>query len=381
MPNQRSLEPSSTARGLLVAVLLAALAVTTAPAAEDVNRIVLRINEEILTLHDYEQRKADEIANILADRSLGPEERQEKLSRVGQVVMQNVFSEMLLVSYANQHGIRVSDAQVAEALRDLQTRQGIENREQLEQALASSGMTLDSLRANLRRDILWQQVVGREVRPNVEVGEEEVRAFYRNHPEQFRVPEKRKLEEVIVLESSGKDDAELRRIAGELRAALVAGEEPEALLAELEAAGTTTGWIDLGWLTEDDLEQTLAEAAWRLDAGAYSEPISARGGYHVLHVEEIEESALRPLDEVEEAIMRREYNARFVRELRDFINRLEAHSYIREDLPPEAVGYRNLDSTGEDEDELERFRAPILEPSADETPGEAPAEAPAAAGG
>ena len=343
-----------------VALSLLALAATAA-GGEDINRVVLRVNEEILTLHEYEERKASEISTILADERLDSTQRQERLEQAGQVVMQSTFSEMLLLSFAQQQGIRISDSEVEEAVKGLLERQGIETDAQLQQALASSGMTLDDVRDNARRELLWQQVVGREVQPKVKIGEEELRAYYRNNEDQFRTPETRWLKEIIVLESSGLPDDELRRVAGEIRDALAAGGEPEVVIEPYREKEVTTGLIDLDWLRQDELEASLAAAAWALSPGEFSAPIAARGGYHIVHVADLREAELKPLDEVEEFIMRREYGSRFNRELRLFLSELEKSAYIVEDLPPESVGYRNLGPDLETEDELELFRAPVIE--------------------
>ena len=122
------------------------------------------------------------------------------------MVMQNSLSEMLLLSFANQQGIRVSDAEVDDAVKSLFERQGINDDATLQEALASSGMTLKQVRENTYRELLWQQVVGREVQPKVIINEEELRAYYRSNKEQFQVPEQRWLKEVIVLESSDRSD-------------------------------------------------------------------------------------------------------------------------------------------------------------------------------
>ncbi len=361
--------------GLAVAFGLVVAGLAGAPVfAEDVNRIVLRVNEEILTLHEYEARKASEISAILSNTGLDSSQRQGRLEEVGQVVVQNIFSEMLLLSYANQHSIRVTDAEVGEAVQGMVERQGIESEEQLQQALISSGMTLEQLRENARRELLWQQVVGREVQPKVQIDEEELRAYYRNNQEQFRTPEQRRLKEVIILESSGLDDAELQRVAGEVHQALAAGDPPEDVVAPLKENGVTTGLIDLDWLRKDELEESLAAAAWGLKPGEFSAPVAARGGYHIVHVEDLKEAEVKPLSEVQDLIARREYNSRFNRELREFLNTLEENAYIQESLPTEAVGYRALAPEYEKEDELELFRAPILEKE-DES-----AEAPEVAG-
>jgi len=348
---------------ILVALAAAAFGVLSpAPAiAEDVDRVVLRVNDEIATLYEYESRKAAEITNVLANPSLADAERQERLEKIGQEVMQSLFSELLLVSYADQQGIRVSDGDVDDALREMMRRQGVSTREELEEALAPYGMTVEQLTQNVRRDLIWQQVIGREVNSKVEVGEEELRAYYRNNPEQFRIPERRKLREVIVLDSSGLGDAELRRLAGEIRGRLEGGAELESVAEEYSEQELTTGVIDLGWLRREELEESLAEAAWALEPGGYSPPVAARGGYHVVQLVELQEATVRDYTEVEAQIRQRLRSRRFSEELRAFIAELEESSYVQEDLPPEAVGYRTLADDYEPDDELELFRAPVEE--------------------
>ncbi len=346
--------------GFLV-VSLCGLAAGPAAAAEVANRIVLRVNEEILTLYEYEERKANEISMILSNQRLDSTRRQEQLERVGRVVLQNSLSEMMLLSFANQQGIRISDAEVGEAVQELMTRQGIENDDQLRQALASSGMTIEQVRENTYRELLWQQVVGREVQPKVVIGEEELRAYYRTHKDDFLVPEQRWLKEIIVLESSGLEDSELRRLAQEIRGQLAAGGDLESVVEPHEQKEVTTGVIDLDWLRAEELEASLSEAAWALTAGEYSPPVAGRGGYHILHLAGLREAEQKPLAEVQDLIRRREYGKRFNRELRTFLADLENKSYIKENLPPEAVGYRALTSEFQTEDEIELFRAPVLE--------------------
>jgi len=358
-----------------LSISLLLLLAATAAGAEDIDRIVLRVNEEILTLYEYEDRKAGEISTILADQRLDATQRQERLEQAGKVVMQSTFSEMLLLSFAQQQGTRISDSEVEETVRGLMERQGIETEAQLQQALSDSGMSMEDVRSNARRELLWQQVVGREVQPKVKIGEEELRAYYRNHLDDFRTPEQRQIKEVIVLESSGLPDAELRRIADEIRAALAAGSEPDTVIEPYREKEVTTGLIDLDWLRADELEASLSAAAWALAPGDVSAPIAARGGYHIVQVSDLRAAEVKPLAEVEELIMRREYGSRFNRELRLFLSGLEQNAYIVEDLPPESVGYRNLGPNLETEDELELFRAPVLD-----APGEAEAAAEPASG-
>ena len=353
-----------TAAALAAAVWIPAAAPL---AAEDVNRVILRVNDEIATLHDYEHRRSGEIARVLADPRLSPADRQELIDNVGREVMSSLFGELLLVSYADQHGIRVSDRDVDEAIQQMQAQRNLNSREELEQALAASEMTYDELRTNVTRELIWNQVVGREVRSRVEIGDEEVRAYYRNHPEDFQEPEKRWLKEIIVLESSGLPDDELRQLAQQIADRLAAGEDIETVAASYGDEDSTTDLIDLGWLSADEIGEDLAEVAWSLAPGSHSQPVQARGGYHVLQVAEVKEAQTRPFPEVQEQLVNWMRGQEFNRELRKFMGEMEQQAYIRENLPPEAVGYEKVAAGLEVEDELEAFRAPVMPEPVDHT--------------
>ena len=337
-------------------------------AADDINRIVLRVNNQVATLHDYEERKAVEVTRILSNPNLDPNQRQEMLDKIGRDVMQNLFSELLLLSFADQQAIRVQESEVQEALQQVMERQGMRNISDLQQALDTYGMSLEQLRDNLRRDLLWNQVIGREVHGNIDIGDEELRAYYRNNQQQFQVSEKRWLKEIIVLESATLSGDELTRKAGEIRQELANGGEFETLAETYKEQEITTGIIDLGWLTEDELEKNLAEAAWQLQNGEYSAPTPGRGGLHIFYLVEAEEASIRPFEEVEEQIYARERSIRFEKELRSFMARIEQNAYVRENLPPEAVGYKTASEGFEPEEELGGFLSPL--DSTDEASGE-----------
>lgn len=358
----------------LVAILMTAW--TALPASgEEVNRIVLRVNDEIATLRDYERRKAGQVNAILAAPQLSPSDRQERIRQLGPILMQQIFQELLITSRADQMRERITDREVDDAVRSMMEERGIPDEATLNQALEASGMTLKDLREKTRRDMLMNQVIGREVSSEIDVGEEELRAIYRNNESDFTTPERRWLKEVIVLESSGQNEEELRRLADEVRDRLRAGGELEEIIAPYEEEGLTTGVIDLDWLTRDELESTLADVAFELEPGTFSEPVASRGGLHVLHLAGLEEAKVLPFDEVQSRILGRERSRRFNEELRDYLTELEATAYVFEDLPLEAVGYRSLVTDYSPEREIELIRNPELPPrekpeaEGDEEPG------------
>ncbi len=364
----RAMLGAALATALAVAALLALPA--RADAAEEVNRIVLRVNDEILTLHDYEERKAARLTALLSDPRVTDEMRQERLSQVGREIMQEMFRELLLESRAEQTGVRISDRDVNERIQQLRESQGIDTDAKMAEALAASGITLAQLTETTRRDLIYNEVIGREVTSQIEVGEEEVRAYYRNHPELFETAEKRRLEEIIVLEETVSDEDERKRLAEEIHLKLVSGSDFATVIEPYQKAGFTTAVIDLDWLQRDELGRDLADPAWELEEDGYTEPIAGRGGLHIIRLAELQPAAMRPFEEVQAQILSSERNKRYAKTMVEYFADLEEKAFVDEDLPPDAVGYQSLGGDYAPEDELEGFQGPLENLEEDEESAE-----------
>lgn len=308
--------------------------------AEVVNRIVLRVNDQIATLNDYQDRRQEYVREI-SRREQDPEERQRLVQQAGEVAYAEMFQELLLRSRAEQLGIEVTEAQVDEAVGQLRENFQIKNEQEFKAALAQSGMTDAQLREQLRGTIRLQEVRGREIASRVKLDEEDLRRYYRKNIEQFRQPEQLQLREVVVLEEGGLPTAEERaQVAGEIRQAVASGKSLADAVAETAGKGITSNAIELGWVTPGDLDPSLETAVWKLPKGAVSEPVEARGGLHLVQVIDRRESRIPPFNEVADAIRQREQNRIFQEEWVKYLGELEKKSLIVATPPPDAAGYR-----------------------------------------
>ena len=210
-------------RNSVVALSLLCLGAGISPgfAVEEVNRIVLRINERIVTLADYEKAKRERLA-ALSRAEIPEARRQELMATAGEDTLRDLYEEMLVLSRADQLGVEIPASAVREEIEQTKKNFGIETEEDFEKALAQSNMTREELRAQIEKGMMVREVFGREVNPRVNVEEEDLRRYYRSHPEQFEEPRRLKLREVVILDSSGESEDERNRIASRLRADLLA---------------------------------------------------------------------------------------------------------------------------------------------------------------
>jgi parvulin-like peptidyl-prolyl isomerase len=325
----------------LTLILAFALVPALAPkaGAEVLNRVVLRINDQIATLYDYQQHREELVRDVL-HREQDSGERQRQLGQAGEIAYADLFRELLLQSRADQLGVEVTDAQVDTAVAQLKQSYNIKSDEEFKAAMAQSGITEAQLRAQLRKQLRVQEVRGREVQGRVKVDEEDLRRYYRKNLEQFRQPEQLQLREAVVLDEGSASAADRQRLATEIRAKVQGGASLADAVADTVKKGTTSNAIDLGWVSPGDLDKNLEAAVWKLPKGAVSEPVQARGGLHLVQVLDRRESRVPPFAEVQQAIQAKEQERMFRQETAKYMAELEKKSLIVANPPAEAANFR-----------------------------------------
>ena len=365
-----------SAAPLLALSLLGLLAAGAAAQTLLIDRIVVRINDRIATMVDFQRMLAERRQGILADPGLSETQRQQELEAAGRVVLTDIYEQLLLLSRADQLGARVTEADVDRQLGQTRERMGLQTDEQMQQALAASGLTEAGLRDRMRENLLVQEVMGREVHPRLRVSEDELRRYYREHAAELSNPAAVRLQDVVVLDE-GRSPAEAGAIAEGLHDAIAAGASVEDAAAKAPAGATQV--VDLGWVNAGDLDADLDKAVWALGPGGVTPPVRGRGGLHVVKVFEQREAALRPFDEVKEQIAARVEQSQLATEYPAYLRELEARSYVSLKVPPEAEGFKGLAPQSEAPDALEGLRE--LGAPAAKAGAPAPADSPAAPAG
>lgn len=323
--------------------LATALALTlvgrAAVAAEVIDRVVLRVNDEIVTYTEYEARKQARLESISGAEGLTTEERRKLAADAGRASMRELLDEALVLSRARQLRVEPTPAQLATALDSTRERMGFANDEEFGRALAESGLTRESYKQRMKQNLAFNEVMQREVQSQVKVEDDVLLRLYRDSPERWRTPERRRVEELVVLEGAAPDGQQRMVIAEDLLRSLRGGESMQAI-ADRIGADAVAGPIDLGWVRAGELAPELDRVVQSLAAGGISEPVSVRSGIHLVAVREIQPAGLQPFDEVKETLRVEESRRLFEEKTRKFLEDLERKAYLVENVPPEAEGYR-----------------------------------------
>ncbi len=346
--------------GSSLTVLLAAAAMANAD-SEIIAQIALRVNDRIATRYEYEDRKAARIEAIANAPNLSTEERRKLAAETARAVAREMFEELLLLSRGDEMRIRPTEVQVEGAIEATRERMGLRDPEEFRAALAASGLTIEDLRRRLRAQLITSEVVDREVRSKLPLNDDLLLKRYQEQAERWRRPERRRVVELLVPENAfGGDRLAARDFAQQIAARWRGGAAESELAREL-GAERVVGPIEHGWVAPGDLAKELEAAVLELAAGAVSDPVAARGGWHVLRVLDLEPAGAIPFGEVKDRLRAEEGRRLLEERLQSYLQELARRAYVVDRLPPEAEGFRDFGSRPRDMDKALALLAPRRE--------------------
>lgn len=283
--HRRIVVPALVGLGLL-------LGVGRAPAAL-VNKVLATVDGEPITLYDLKQFSA---RNIRTKQASGQVDQQQ--------ILEAVITDKLVQREASAKGIIVRDEDVDRYMQTIKERNKI-NDEQLAQALANQGLTMEAYRAQIREDIQRQQLITREIRGKVSVTPEEVQRYYDSHRSDYSTPERMQVAHIFFrVDTNASSDAVAAAMAkaNTVHDQLDKGADFGDLARQYseDASGKDGG--SLGWFKQGELLEDIEKPARGLEVGQYSKPIRTRAGVHIVKVEAREGESRKNLDELADQI-------------------------------------------------------------------------------
>lgn len=325
MPFRRSRAPYALA---LLANLAAPLS-----GAEVIDRILVRVNSRIVAQSHLDAR----IEQSLRENGAPPDAaRADELKKA---LMEELVNETLLEDRARDLDLTTSDAEVEEQIKKLKEQNQVSTDEDFQKALASSGLTVERLRDQLRRTLTVQRVVGREVNSKVDLSDDALRVIYEREKEgKWAVPERARVAEVLI--APGDNDtsrAWVEKRAKEASEKLKSGVKFEAVVKEYSDGGTKARGGDLGSVARGELAPEIDRAVFSLPAGGVTDPILTRSGWHLVKLVEKVPASYKPFGEVKAEILKHEQETQFQKKLAEYLDKLKRDAVIR--VAPEAAAF------------------------------------------
>lgn len=302
------------------ALLAAALA-----AGETVERIVAKVNGQIITLSQLEQ----EIRSTL--ERLGPaptpEEEQTRLETLRPETLNRMIDNMLVLQVAEERGLRVPARFFEEWKKNVMEQMKLTSEEEFVRQVELQGTSVETIRKQFEESLLLQEVRRMEVDSKVSVSEPEINDRYREHIADYTEPAKVRLREIVVrfdATNEVEQGQKARRLLQEIRQG---ADFAEVARMHSESASREAGG-DLGFFEKGELTDALEGAAFALSPGEVSDVIRLESAFYILRVEEKVEEKVKTLEEVRSQVADAIFQEKMNAQLEKYIQGLRERAII-----------------------------------------------------
>ncbi len=324
-------------------------------AAQVVEEIVARVNNQIITRSEY-QRSKDQLRDEI--RQQEPNDADKVYAEREKDVLRDLIDQQLLLERGKDLGI-TGDTELIKKEDQMRKDMKLDSIEALEKEAQKQGISWEDFQQNLRNQIITQRVISEEVGGHLSITTEEEQTFYDQHKNDLEQPESIHLGEILIAPkpapptgATGKTDANApvgtsaqpapTSPADDAAALDAAKVKAEDLLKQIRGGAgfediakkysdgpSAVEGGDLGVFTRGKLAKELEDKTFAMKAGEITDVIRTRQGYVILKVIEHQQAGIPPMKDVLPRIQDALYYEKLQPALRTYLTKLREEAYIK----------------------------------------------------
>ena len=306
--------------------------------ADIIEQILVKVNGEIFTKTDLETRQVAALRQrgLPLDLKSDPsnEQLRQALNTITPQLLVDAVDEMLIVQRGKELGYRLSDDQFKSVVDNIKKENKLTTDEQFQAALKQENMTMADLHRQVERNLILSRVQQNEVFGKIGVTDDEARAYYDAHLNEFTSPASVTLREILVSVPNegpalnvGQDEAAKEK-ADLLRTRALGGDSFEKLAADFSDAPSRANAGLIGPISVGDLSAELRTIIETMKSGEVSQVIRTQRGYQVFKVESLTASLTLPLEQAREQINERVFTGKRKEEFDKYLAKLRSQAII-----------------------------------------------------
>jgi hypothetical protein len=349
--------------------------------------IVAIANDDVITQAELDTRVDRISANLARIWTAGAVDRER--ARLAQLQLDDLIESRLILQLVRKEEEKEGRPYVTETDIDAQVISEVDRLQKggapikdaadyYNLAREKDGMSREELRKMIKEGLAVERYLARKVySPRVFVSPQEVRAYYRSHPEEFATPVAVSFQQIVIEMRRDRSTEDLvHAVEEELKEGKPFLEVAKQFSQEARAGKPEDAGL-VRKRTFEELEKYYSQASYStlrsLKKGQTSPRVVTPSNIFYYHVVDLEEGPPKPFSEVQEIITRKMREARHREELGKFIADLKKRSRIQKYLPPLPEPPAKVASSGDKGARAGAAAKPAETRSGNIAPGPAPA--------
>lgn len=262
---------------LLLAATLGSLSGIASAATQMMDRVIAIVDGDVIL--------ASELNNRIETTKSTLQQRGQQLPSddiLQRELLDRLIVESLQMQMADRAGIRISDAELNQAMARVAAQNQL-SPEQFREELKKSGRSYLNVREEIRRELAIQRVQQGSVNRRIQISDQEIKSFLNSaEGAELTAPEFNVVHALIPLSSSATDaeQAKAADLAQQLSEKLRSGAKLDTLAGNQQGFTVTTG--ELGWRRTGDLPSIFGEVVPALSNGEVADPKRSASGFHII---------------------------------------------------------------------------------------------------
>jgi peptidyl-prolyl cis-trans isomerase SurA len=327
-------------------VVICAACLSGLAAAQVVEEIVARVNNQIITLSEF-QRSKDQLKDDAKQQDAANADK--LFTDREKDVLRDLIDLQLLLEKGKDLGI-TGDTELIKRLDQMRKEMKLETMEDLEKAAASQGISYEDFKQNMRNQIVREKVIGEEVGSHLSITTDEQQKFYEEHKSELEQPESIRLSEILVApekpaekpattgdatqDDAAKQAAEAASLAAaeakanDLLKQIQGGAKFDDIAKKYSSGPSAAQGGDLGVFKRGTLAKELEDRTFAMKAGEITDVIRTKQGYVILKVVDHQMAGIPPLKDITPKIQDALYYEKLQPALRAYLTKLREDAYI-----------------------------------------------------
>ncbi|MCX6349801.1 MAG: peptidylprolyl isomerase [Candidatus Aureabacteria bacterium] len=288
---------------------------------ETVNRIVARVDDQILTSSEMERYLG--AVRERWDPSAGGGDEVEKESRKA-AITHWVEQQLILKESQEVKNFPIDTVEIDQQIQEQKSK--FPSPEEFAAALARESLDEKKLRERLEDSYRVRLLTYREIQSKINISPREVMEYYQAHSDEFTTPEMVRISQILIPYSNKESDQELaREQARRVLDKLAAGEDFADLAREYSQGPGADQNGDMGYFEKGQLRDEVFALAVEEHTGI----IESNAGQLIIKVTGKKEAYRKPLPEVWGEIDDRISQEQYEKLYDAWMEKLKAKAYIR----------------------------------------------------
>lgn len=294
---------------------------------EKEDSMVANVNGAIITGLDLKQ-EMDNIIRQFGDK-ISPEQMNIMRPRLKEKALENLINKALFLQEADRQNIKPDPKSIDDEISGIAGR--YPTMEKFKEQLASLGISEEKLRQEIERNIKIKTLLNLQISPLEDIKEEEINAFYRDNPDNFKMPERIKASHILI--SINPDDGpekkeEKRQRLLKLRDEINNGADFVQMAQENSDCPSKSRGGDLGYFDRGKMVKPFEDAAFQLKIGELSDIVETTFGYHIIKLTDRQDAKVIPVEEARDKIITLINNQKKGQAINDYLLKLRSSAKI-----------------------------------------------------